>query len=91
MEDREDYPDAGICIREGAAAIDRWLSRGERVLCHCAAGVSRSASCVVAYFVLHRGMRFDAALALVQQRRRIVKPNDGFLTVLRALPVGGEP
>ena len=88
MEDRADFPDADMCIREGASAIAKWLERGECVLCHCAAGVSRSASCVVAYLILYRGMRFEAALALVQQRRRIAQPNEGFVAVLRALPVG---
>jgi protein-tyrosine phosphatase len=85
MVDRPDFEDAELCFREGAATINRWVSRGEIVLCHCAAGVSRSASCVVAYLMLHRGLRFEAALAHVKLRRGIVAPNSGFIEVLKGL------
>lgn len=85
MEDRADFPDADVCIRAGAATIDGWLACDECILCHCAAGVSRSVACVVAYLMLYRRMTYETALAFVQQRRCIAKPNEGFASILRSL------
>jgi predicted protein tyrosine phosphatase len=58
---------------------------GHRLLVHCEAGVSRSASLVIAFFILDRGMDFDAALAFVRERRPCVQPNEGFQRQLRML------
>lgn len=55
------------------------------VLVHCAAGVSRSATIVIAYLILHEKMEYHNAIAFVKQRRRIIKPNHGFLLQLREL------
>ena len=63
-------------IRENIAA-DR------RVLVHCQAGVSRSATLVVAHLMKHYGMPFDLALKYVQARRPVVYPNSGFMERLR--------
>jgi protein-tyrosine phosphatase len=83
--DSPDFEDAEMCFREGAEVLKEWLDRGEVVLCHCAAGASRSASCVVSYLVLHKGFRSDAALEFVKKKRKIVSPNVGFLAVLKSL------
>ena len=40
------------------AFIDNALSNGGRVLVHCAAGVSRSASVVIAYVMYKKGFGF---------------------------------
>jgi hypothetical protein len=54
------------------------------VLVHCAAGVSRSATVVIAYLVQHAGMSLrDAALA-VKSQRPIAYPNAGFWRTLLA-------
>lgn len=55
------------------------------VLVHCAAGISRSTTIVVAYLILHEKMDYYDALAWVKQKRPIVKPNHGFLLQLREL------
>jgi dual specificity phosphatase 12 len=49
-----------------------------RVFVHCAAGVSRSASIVIAYVMKTNNLDFEAALALVKSKRSIVYPNTGF-------------
>jgi len=54
------------------------LSRKENVLVHCMAGVSRSASVVIAYLIKHTGRRFSEALEYTRSNRRIVCPNAGF-------------
>ena len=52
---------------------------------HCAFGRSRSASCLLAYLVLYRGLSLITALYLVTSRRPIVLPNAGFLACLVAM------
>ncbi|XP_054085948.1 dual specificity protein phosphatase 19 [Zeugodacus cucurbitae] len=60
------------------------LARG-RVLVHCNAGVSRAASIVIAYLILVRGMRYDAAYTLVKSKRECIQPNVGFIKQLKQL------
>eukprot|EP00741_Cyanophora_paradoxa_P021444 tig00021352_g20701.t1 len=57
-----------------------------RVLCHCQAGVSRSATVVIAYVMRERHLGAEAAIRHVSAQRNprklIVYPNDGFLEQL---------
>lgn len=48
------------------------------VIVHCYAGVSRSATCVIAYMMAVHGMSFFEALSYVRSRRHIINPNIGF-------------
>lgn len=48
------------------------------VLVHCAAGVSRSASIVIAYLMRNNGMNYTEAYALVKNKRFVICPNHGF-------------
>ncbi|XP_059388846.1 dual specificity protein phosphatase 13-like [Carassius carassius] len=59
-------------------------SPGERVLVHCAVGVSRSASLVLAYLMIHQRLSLLEAIHTVKEHRWIF-PNRGFLKQLRAL------
>ncbi|XP_073685033.1 dual specificity protein phosphatase 13A-like [Garra rufa] len=59
-------------------------SPGERVLVHCAVGVSRSASLVLAYLMIHQHLSLLDAIKTVKEHRWIF-PNRGFLKQLRAL------
>eukprot|EP01117_Protostelium_nocturnum_P015969 TRINITY_DN6231_c0_g1_i4.p1 TRINITY_DN6231_c0_g1~~TRINITY_DN6231_c0_g1_i4.p1 ORF type:complete len:514 (+),score=140.82 TRINITY_DN6231_c0_g1_i4:288-1829(+) len=52
------------------------------VLVHCAAGVSRSASCVIAYIMREHQIGFYQARRLARMRRDCVKPNRGFVRQL---------
>lgn len=61
---------------------------GSAVLVHCNAGVSRSASIVVAYLMQYEQMRFADAIALVKAKRTCCRPNDGFVRQLKELDVG---
>ena len=45
--------------------------------------MSRSAAIVIAYLIRERGMGYDAAHALVKQRRRCIRPNSGFVKALQ--------
>ncbi|XP_063357655.1 dual specificity protein phosphatase 13B-like isoform X1 [Cydia amplana] len=64
--------------------IDEGISRGSRVLVHCFMGVSRSATCAIAFLMIKRNMSLTEALATVRARRDI-HPNEGFLRQLQAL------
>lgn len=61
------------------------LEQGHTVLVHCYAGVSRSASVVIAYLMMARGMSLDQAYAHVKARRPIIHPNPGFMQQLASL------
>jgi len=55
---------------------------GGRVLVHCRAGVSRSATICIAYLMVHRGLSLDEAFDFVQARRQIIAPNMNFMQQL---------
>ncbi|CAL1599830.1 unnamed protein product [Knipowitschia caucasica] len=57
-----------------------------RVLVHCAVGVSRSASLLLSYLMLHHSLSLLEAVLTVKQHRWIF-PNTGFLKQLRALDI----
>ena len=48
------------------------------VLVHCFAGVSRSATCVIAYLMQERNMSFDNAFSYASKKRPVIFPNMGF-------------
>ncbi|MCL4148508.1 UNVERIFIED_CONTAM: hypothetical protein GTU68_013577, partial [Idotea baltica] len=56
---------------------------GGRVLVHCNAGVSRSASVVIAYLMRQYCMTFDEAFRFVKHRRSFIRPNEGFVQQLK--------
>ncbi|CAK63820.1 unnamed protein product (macronuclear) [Paramecium tetraurelia] len=55
------------------------------VLIHCAAGISRSATFVIAYLIMKKGMSYKQAFNHVKSRRPMIRPNPGFITVLESL------
>lgn len=55
-----------------------------KVLVHCAMGLSRSSSLVLAYLMIHENLTLVEALKAVSQNRN-VSPNQGFLEQLRTL------
>lgn len=52
---------------------------GGKVLVHCAAGISRSATLVCAYLIWEFGLNPKKALEYLRRCRPQVNPNDGFL------------
>ena len=55
----------------------------EKVLVHCAAGASRSATIVIAYLMWAKKMKYDDAYQLVRDKRFIICPNCGFREQLK--------
>lgn len=68
---------------ETHAWIAKALAEGGQVLVHCYAGVSRSASIVIAYVMKELNLDFDTAYQLVHRARPVVSPNEGFEKQLR--------
>lgn len=54
------------------------MSSSAKVLVHCVVGVSRSATLVLAYLMLHQQMSLRQAVITVRQHRWVF-PNRGFL------------
>ncbi|KAM4852709.1 dual specificity protein phosphatase 13A isoform 1-T1 [Thomomys bottae] len=79
-----DLPDFDISIYFSSAAdfIHQALSTpGAKVLVHCVVGVSRSATLVLAYLMLHQQLSLHQAVVTVSEHRWIF-PNRGFLRQL---------
>ena len=51
---------------------------------HCVAGVSRSASIVCAYLMVHEGLSLEEARKLCKKQRPCTRPNESFLKQLKA-------
>jgi len=62
--------------------IDRVKYEKGRILVHCLAGVSRSATLVIVYIMHALKLTLRKAYIYVKQRRGVIRPNTGFLTQL---------
>jgi protein-tyrosine phosphatase len=58
--------------------IDKALSNNQNILVHCQAGISRSATIVIAYIIRKQKKTMDESLKFVQSKRSCVSPNLGF-------------
>ncbi|KAM4615917.1 dual specificity protein phosphatase 2 [Polymixia lowei] len=71
--------DIRACFSEAIAFIDSVKDRGGRVLVHCQAGISRSATICLAYVMHARRVRLHEAFDFVKQRRQVISPNLAFM------------
>jgi len=60
------------------AFIREAIQSGGTVFVHCFAGISRSATTVIAYLMSEHSMTFYEAMSFVRKRRHIIFPNIGF-------------
>ena len=60
-----------------------FINGEEKVLVHCMAGASRSATIVVAYLMWKEKMKYKDAMDFVKQKRFIIYPNLGFRDQLK--------
>ena len=68
-------------LSEALAYIDN--AQG-KVLVHCAAGISRSGSIIVAYLMKKNNTGFDTALSMARNKSSRIRPNPNFERQLRA-------
>ena len=78
--DIEDKVECSILEHLGPASdfIERGMQDEGNVLVHCWAGISRSASCVIAYLMKYKGLSLADATNLARERRKQVCPNSQF-------------
>ncbi|TNV75449.1 hypothetical protein FGO68_gene2924 [Halteria grandinella] len=72
-------------VKRAVEVIEKCHLEGKGVFVHCAAGVSRSASLVIAYVMKTHKVTFQEALKLVSAKRPCVGPNEGFKRTLSTL------
>lgn len=82
-----DLPETKIdsVIERTNKIIENIRDRNGRILVHCNAGVSRSASVCIAYLMCILNMSFDSAYNLVKSKRECIQPNTGFKKQLKEL------
>ena len=90
MLDVEDHHEEDILQHFGrcVAFIDEGRQAGA-VLVYCTAGVSRSASVVIAYIMTKLNCGLDEGLRIARASRQWVNPNPGFIDQLRVRVCAG--
>lgn len=76
------YEDLLSRFEECYQFIKAGVDSNERVLIHCVAGVSRSATILCAYFMREKSMSAQEAIDFVRKKRSIIDPNEGFVRQL---------
>jgi len=76
-----DSPDADIIepIKYAVPFMDKEIATGGKIYVHCHAGISRSASIVIAYLMAKNKWDFHTTEAYVRKHRSVIDPNDGFV------------
>lgn len=75
----------GFCYLDYlTSVINSFLKDNKAVLVNCFAGISRSATIVIAYMMKYHNMNFENAFSYVQSKRWIVNPNPNFRNILKS-------
>lgn len=70
-------------FEEATTYINDSIKNGGNVFVHCWAGISRSATLIIAYLIKYYCMRFTEAFETVRKARHWINPNSGFITRLK--------
>ncbi|XP_073399705.1 dual specificity protein phosphatase 4 [Dendrobates tinctorius] len=71
--------DISSWFMEAIEYIDSVKTNHGRVLVHCHAGISRSATICLAYLMMKKRVKLEEAFEFVKQRRSIISPNFSFM------------
>ncbi len=77
-DDAPNYDILGKHLSEFCEFMDVCVGEKKNVLVHCAAGINRSATLLIAYLVERRGMSLIDAISLCFQKRPIILTNEAF-------------
>ncbi|KAG0488100.1 hypothetical protein HPP92_006911 [Vanilla planifolia] len=84
ISDNDDEDIAGL-FGEACEFIDNIERSGGKVLVHCFEGKSRSATVVLAYLMLRKGLTLAESWNMLKKVHRRAQPNDGFARALLGL------
>lgn len=73
-----------LLFREGASVIDKWIRNHKTVMVHCHAGISRSVSVVMAYYILYRGYTYSMAYSMIKEKRPKMNIHPLYVPILRS-------
>lgn len=85
-----DLPETDILpvLKESLPFIYESVFKKENVLIHCNAGVSRTSMVAIGFLMQYKNMTFEAAHALVKEKRPAIQPNAGFKKQFKVLSPG---
>ena len=72
-----------LSFEEGADYIEAQRNLGNTIIVHCFAGVSRSTTMIIAYFIKYKKMNYEESIKFIKSKRSIANPNYGFQTQLK--------
>lgn len=70
---------------DAAIIIMKALGENKNVMVHCAAGMSRSPTLVIAYLMIANQWTYEEAFGFVKRKRPLAEPNIGFVRQLKEL------
>ncbi|KAI6661397.1 Dual specificity protein phosphatase 2 [Oopsacas minuta] len=74
--------DISVIFEEAIEIIEKVRLDSGKILVHCNAGISRSATVCAAYLMKSQGISMDDALKIIKDKRRCIAPNFGFMLKL---------
>lgn len=82
-----DLPETNLSefVETAIEKVESIRRKGGRILVHCNAGVSRSATVAIAYLMKAEAMTFAEAYDFVKSKRPCIQPNAGFMKQLKTL------
>mmetsp|Transcript_2708 Transcript_2708/g.2777 ORF Transcript_2708/g.2777 Transcript_2708/m.2777 type:complete len:164 (-) Transcript_2708:102-593(-) len=81
--DDTDYDDLYKHFKEAYEFIDNCVSKGGKILIHCAAGVSRSSTFTCCYLMKKNEITYEEAYEILEKGRPVANPNRGFQKQLK--------
>lgn len=72
-----------LCFEEAFQMIDEARQTNGKILVHCAMGISRSATIVIAYLMSRYQMSMMTAFNYVKSKRPEINPNKYFIKILK--------
>ena len=60
-----------------------FIEGNDKIFIHCAAGMSRAPTIVIAYLIWKKKISLDEAIRLVREKRPVISPNANFMNQLK--------